>query len=154
MSACPLAAHALPRTEAEALLASHPEPRKRKLDAFMAAEPFGVSAPLGKKPHAVPLYRAAAAATSGYEMEPGSSSGGAHKRVHMGFYIAGEGNGNEAAGGSGTSGEAGGSSSGEAAGSSSGEAAGSSGGEAGEAGSSGVEAGGVGAANENMDELD
>ena len=104
MRACPLAAHALPREAAKALLASHPEPRKRKLDAFMEAD-FGVGAPLGKKPFAVPLYRAATAA-GGYEKEPGPSSGGNHKRVHMGFYIAGEGNGGEAAG-SGASVEAG-----------------------------------------------
>ena len=110
MRACPLAAHALPREDAERLLASHPEPRKRKLDAFIEAE-FGVSAPLGKKPFAVPLYRAADAA-GGYEMVPGPSTKGAHKRVHMGFYIAGAGEGNAEVGG--TSGEAGGS--GEAAG--------------------------------------
>ena len=93
MRACPLAAHALPREAAEALLASHPEKGKRKLDAFMEAD-FGVGAPLGKKPFAVPLYRAAAA--GGYDKMDGPSSGGAHKRVHMGFYIAGEGNGGEA----------------------------------------------------------
>ena len=121
MRACPLAAHALPRDEAERLLASHPEKGKRKLDAFMEAE-WGVSAPLGNKPFLASLYATTAAGT--YDRVDGTSSGKAHKRVHMGFYIAAEGNGE--AGGSGTSAEA---------------------------GSSG-EAGSAGAADQNMDELD